>query len=372
MSQGGVTVAASIFGGIEFNDASVMDMRDVSANFATSGSKSVDVDFDVTGEGLANEAVNAVTVTATANVWQAASLTTNHASPLGDNASITVANADTTDGGQRAAAAIVSRDVTGAGWSVTGLDMFTTIDQNDTASGTASFDAAASGLLNGATAVGTLQLGFQHANQSIQGTSANDLGTTTWNLETIVTGNDSGIGQAAIVAAATFAGLGVDSAGGSASLLGGTAGDSRTVEMALAPSPVGLGVSVNDAAIGEYLKLSGTGGDVFVLAMSYSGTPDTAFIQWWNGSSWVNAIDGNSVTGGTFFADTAYDEAAHFALGNYGFDSNTNTAWAVLDHNSDFVVVPEPATFAALFGLLALGLAFYRRRMRQQAWGLVE
>ena len=41
-------------------------------------------------------------------------------------------------------------------------------------------------------------------------------------------------------------------------------------------------------------------------------------------------------------------------------DTVNDTVWAVLNHNSDFAIVPEPSTFA----LLALGASlFFRRRI---------
>jgi hypothetical protein len=362
-TNGGVTIAAG--SAQEFTDDADTTTRSLTGNFATSGVKNVDVNFNVSGEGLASETVNAVTVSATANVYQAADLTANTASTLGDGDSITVANADTTDGGQRAAAEIVSRSVTGAGWDVTGLNTGTTISQDSDVSGTASFNAAASGLLNGATATGSLMLGFQHANLSIQGTAVNDLGTATWNFEAEVSGNNSGLGEVALANGTGFSGLGIErGGGGTASLLGGAASSNTTVEMELSATPVGSGVSANDDALGDYLKLTGTGSDTFVLSMSYTGTPDTAVIQWWNAGSWVNAVDGNTTGTPNFLGDVAFDSATHLSLGNHGYDSNTNTAWAVLNHNSDFVAaIPEPGSILlVMIALGALGLYHKRRR----------
>jgi hypothetical protein len=86
---------------------------------------------------------------------------------------------------------------------------------------------------------------------------------------------------------------------------------------------------------------------------------------------WVNAVEGNSTTGGsavanykgsyaTFAADHHIGEATlSNYLGSFGVDIDSDTVWAVLDHNSHFGTVPEPATMS----FLALGgLALLRRR----------
>jgi len=130
----------------------------------------------------------------------------------------------------------------------------------------------------------------------------------------------------------------------------------------------------NDAArIGQVLSLTGvpvvnlgTGEtDVFVLQLAVTGLTADSFLAWYNSdtNTWVNAVLGNY--GGTMFfaGDGAYDPLTDFNLGTYGVDTATGTVWAVLNHNSDFAVVPEPSTCA----LLALGLGTaaiaYRRRM---------
>ena len=354
----------------EFNSASSTAGVTGDVNYATSGLKTTQwanvtaASGALTGEGLAGETVLSGRVYFRADVYQAASLTVNNGSTLGENANLTIANANTTDGGQRAGAEIVSRTLSGnAGWSVSGLEIGTTIGQNSGISGTATFDMAASGLLNGMTAAGSLMIGFQHADQSIQGTAANDLGTAVWHFETVVSGNNSGFGAATVAADQSFAGLGIASEGiGSAALVDGVTTDIRNVVMSLAAGPVGEGVSTNTQAISSYLSLKGTGTDLFVLSMVFSGSPNAAMLQWWDGASWVNAVDGN--VGGTanFLGDVAYDRDAHLALGNYGYDSTTNTAWAVLNHNSDFVVaIPEPGT-AVLLGLGLTAMITRRRR----------
>src|SRR5206468_1922551 len=91
---------------------------------------------------------------------------------------------------------------------------------------------------------------------------------------------------------------------------------------------------------------------------------------------WKNAIVLNSTTGGS--AQTNYQGTYQsFAiangvtdgnlsnfLGSWGVDIGSNTAWAVVDHNSQFSVLstPEPGAL----GLLALGgVAMMRRRWRR-------
>jgi hypothetical protein len=49
-------------------------------------------------------------------------------------------------------------------------------------------------------------------------------------------------------------------------------------------------------------------------------------------------------------------------LGAYG--SSNGTAWAVINHNSDFAVVPEPATWLLLAaGLVLLGFQSLKPRV---------
>ncbi len=81
---------------------------------------------------------------------------------------------------------------------------------------------------------------------------------------------------------------------------------------------------------------------------------------------WINAVDDNF--GGTpnFVGDQPYN-SSYFVLGDYGVDVQTHTVWAVLNHNSDFAVVPEPSTLV-LLAAGAIGLvAFAWRRCKAMA-----
>ena len=76
---------------------------------------------------------------------------------------------------------------------------------------------------------------------------------------------------------------------------------------------------------------------------------------------WINAVNGNF--GGTpdFVGNHPYD-SSYFVLGDYGVDMTDHVVWAVLDHNSEFAVVPEPSEFMLLiFGAVTM-LAYSSRR----------
>ena len=90
---------------------------------------------------------------------------------------------------------------------------------------------------------------------------------------------------------------------------------------------------------------------------------------------WQNAVNGNtsnnaSPTEQAFLGSFAQFQAANGTtltnyMGAWGVDPTTDNAWAVLDHASNFAVVPEPSTYAlAAFGLLELGGLWVIRRRK--------
>lgn len=125
--------------------------------------------------------------------------------------------------------------------------------------------------------------------------------------------------------------------------------------------------------ISDVFSLATSQTDTFVLQLSTQRieTGDI-YLGWLDGDEWVEATLGNTGAGslaglheGTWeaflLANGAYN--ATTMLGAYGFDRNTGTVWAVLNHTGDMaVVVPEPSTYM-LFGAAA-GVLLLRFRVR--------
>jgi autotransporter-associated beta strand protein/T5SS/PEP-CTERM-associated repeat protein len=120
----------------------------------------------------------------------------------------------------------------------------------------------------------------------------------------------------------------------------------------------------------DVLRIEGLApGDAFVLQLSLSEVEAGSFIAWLDDDLWVNAIDGNTGNtaslaqqgfDGTFAAfQTLYGTNLNAYMGAWG--TTGTTAWVVVNHNSDFAIIPEPAT-TLLVGLGAAGLLLRRRR----------
>ena len=276
---------------------------------------------------------------------------------IGAGDTITIANAAPEPGTQRAAAAITSRSLSGAaGWSVSGLTVGETVAAGGAVTGLAEFDPT--GRLNGPYAA-SLTLGFEHADQTLPGAAVADLGTLSWNLATTVAGQ-TGSGTTVVTAGASLAGLGIDSAGthGTIAVLeAGVASTTQSVTMAFS-SPPTEGLFASDV-----LTLTGTSGDAVVLSLSYDTAaagilvPEDLCLGWLDTrlqsptyDTWINAVEGNAAQTvslmepfvGSWLAYTQefIVAAPAAAVGAWGIDRATSTAWAVIDHNSQFAVVP--------------------------------
>jgi len=115
----------------------------------------------------------------------------------------------------------------------------------------------------------------------------------------------------------------------------------------------------------DVLSLSGTGaGNPFVLSMSYdASTPVSVFesLNIWRRPG----TSGPFAPIGTTFAGVGVPWTSGFTtIGQYGVDTASQTVWVVSDTNSQFVIVPEPATLA-LAAAAAAGIALALRRRRR-------
>ncbi|MDD4890488.1 MAG: autotransporter-associated beta strand repeat-containing protein [Phycisphaerae bacterium] len=85
------------------------------------------------------------------------------------------------------------------------------------------------------------------------------------------------------------------------------------------------------------------------------------YVAYLNGTTWENA----GVLGQ--FKGVEPYPTGDVMVGDWGVDTASHTAWVVLDHASDFAVVPEPATlgFLILGGLCMTGGGLLRKRTHQ-------
>jgi hypothetical protein len=175
--------------------------------------------------------------------------------------------------------------------------------------------------------------------------------------------------------------------GSEATILAGTntSGSAQTVTMQWRTQT--LAERASPALVSDVVSLSGMALDgtsqtsPFVLQMTYNpallplgsdseglwAADKRIYLAWLDpgDGKWENAVAGNVGTNLGVFQLGAW-VPGDMTLGDYGVNTANHTVWAVLDHNSDFAVVPEPATFALLgVGVVALvGYGWRRRRKR--------
>jgi len=157
-------------------------------------------------------------------------------------------------------------------------------------------------------------------------------------------------------AKSTFTG-GVDT---TASFLGaGVTGAARNVLTSFSAATLAA-VGNDGSRISDVFSLSGTASDTIVLQLNIAtGVTANSVLAYNSLGTWVNAVLGNSSGTPTDRGDVAWNSG--FGLGSYGRDTSTGNVWAVIDHNSEFAIIPEPAAWM-LLALSGTALVVFRRR----------
>jgi hypothetical protein len=94
-------------------------------------------------------------------------------------------------------------------------------------------------------------------------------------------------------------------------------------------------------------------------------------VQWYEPTTqlWVDATLGNSQNDPGRLINYQGSWAAAgspMSLGSWGVDTTNNVTWAVLDHNSQFAVAPEPSSLCLMgVGVAGTGVWFRQRRSRR-------
>ena len=215
--------------------------------------------------------------------------------------------------------------------------------------------------------------GWVFANRSLVSTGnfnttlSNSAGLVTWsfNMQQI-RGNPAGFGTTS---------YGVAYVLGSTSATVGTAGNGYAVVLGNTgtPDPIRLvaftgGIQTLGTATGGLITASAPLDDPTTAHMSILVTYDPSNNVWSmfgrnDGASFSDPLSATLSELGTA-TDSTYTEVALGFTGAYWQGSTAGSQTARFD-NVTLTAIPEPSTYAALFGLAVLGLAIYRRRLRK-------
>jgi hypothetical protein len=121
---------------------------------------------------------------------------------------------------------------------------------------------------------------------------------------------------------------------------------------------------LNTAVDGDPTSVSGADRWVNAVQGNYDNMPDNPNRHDESGvigAAYIGTLE--DYIAGTETSIAGLSKAAgEIRVGDYGGDPDSNTVWAVIDHLSDFAVVPEPSTYALFSGLLALIMVYFRKK----------
>ncbi|MFH0878159.1 MAG: hypothetical protein V2A34_00460 [Lentisphaerota bacterium] len=344
--------------GAVFSDGSSTLTRSLYGRFFSAGNQNVTAIYTPGGEGLAGESIQNLRVDLAAQVYRPAQLDANNVGIKSPGQFLSISNASVLPGELRAHANIAGLTIRGgAAWTVDGLGVGSNILPGVDLRGTVGFNTQDK--LNG---IHQADVTFRLQNdQTINGTSSNDLGDISFTLQTSLAGGTGTNGSADVQNGQALAGFGLGHTNGvnEFHLAGG-----------FAPSNLTLQISYDDYEAGLYspsVQVDGLGSSLTVLVLKYDPTvippsmESSLLLGKWNGSGWINAVMDNA--GGTpTRVERAYQSGD--AVGVFGVDTLNNEVWAVMDRpNGQYAVIPEPLTMGLWLAGFSL-LSFARRRSR--------
>jgi len=331
--------------------------------------------YAVTVTNSGNPSDSNATIAVTANVFQTASLT-----PGLSGTNLNLTNAASTDsGGQRAGVTISAPTSSSPNYTVnlSGTPSVGLATTSDVTATVASYSLAANRLNGNYSTTATVTATY--TNSDLASTA---ITSPTWSLSDTVS-NASGLGQTynANIPAGQKYGTGTTGYNMTSGTSGGALNSKATFldsQAAGTSGEIGMIFAVKNQPFMASDIVTVTGTDVYyVLEMTYDthnfGTGNftaTPFLGYEIGSNsglWTNAALSGSST--LHFDAGAYVSSTYgtgeFQAGHYGYTtpdgSGQGLAWAVVEGNNSFAVIPEP-TSLGLLGLGALGLLARKRR----------
>ena len=356
----------------------------------------------VSATNSGNVTGSAAPVNVTANVYQAFISGNTSSSAPGSTVALSLTNKASTDNGQRAGVTVSGFSTNNANFVVTTNNGGTvgTANGSDVTTQVATVGVNSGELSGTYNYSGSITATAQYTDPALQAQGGGGLTNPTWSGVTLSSTVSAStlFGQtdnAYVSSGSSYAGYGLTNAQGNgttAKLLAGVS-TSGSSDVTMKFTATGGSDAINPFQKSDTLTLGGMASkgtgtlgqsltDPFVLQLSFGQTLDAGgdYIAWYLNGAWVNAIYGNDSNGipdSGGFANLSYAQwlaqgtnssltlAQQQGAYGYYFDGTQYQAWAVLDHNSDFEVIPEPSTYAMIFSGFGMLIGFQRVRRRR-------
>ena len=209
--------------------------------------------------------------------------------------------------------------------------------------------------------------------------------STFGSLSTVsVPANGSYSGLESKVTSTSGSGAGAAMVGSTATMLAGTNNSGSTETVGMQWRTQTLAERNSPELVSDIVRLSGmdsSGASPFVLEMNYNpallptgvnegtwASEQQIYLADLKNGKWDNAALDNTNNTNHHFYLSAYP-TGDLTLGDWGVDTVNHEAWAVVNYNADFAVVPEPTTISllAMAGLGVAGIGYLSRLSRKRS-----